>query len=123
MTTLEMTKTQHVKNIISAYPTMPAKDVASRANCDVALVNNVRKGFEVKPTLKPKATPTPTSEVSIKKACEVLLSLSKDIEGLDILLFQPAIIRLDYEGDAFECTPDEVESVVKAIKLLKKHTQ
>lgn len=61
-------------------------------------------------------------KVSIKKACEVLVNLVKDVNGLDIMIFEETI-RLDWDGSAFECASDDVEGIVKAIVLLQKHTQ
>ena len=134
----KLTKTQHIKNIIQASPNLPAKEVALRANCDLALVYQVIKGLGIKPTVKTtlknlgvtsdlvyemtkgRKDKLQPPEVSIKKACEVLINLVKDINGLDILLFD-ATIRLDHDGTAYECASDEVESIVKAIVLLQKH--
>jgi hypothetical protein len=126
----KLTKTQHIKNIIQANPNLPAKEVALRANCDVAMVYQIRKVMNKIQTVKVekvlstvKATPIqPKQEVSIKKACEVLINLVKDVDGLDIMLFD-ATIRLDLDGEGFECASDDVESIVKAMKLLQKHKQ
>jgi hypothetical protein len=130
----KLTKTQHVKNIIKDYPTMSAKDIALRANCDVALVYVIKKAMRVEQTSKDitsdlvyevtkgRKDKLQPPEVSIKKACEVLVNLVKDVDGLDIMLFD-ATIRLDWNGEGFECASDEVESIVKAIKLLEFHSQ
>ena len=48
MSTIKLSKTQHVKNILTKNPTLPAREVAQRANCDASIVYQVRNELKAK---------------------------------------------------------------------------
>ena len=43
MTTIKLSKTAHVRNILAKNPTLPIKEVATRAKCDISMVYQIRK--------------------------------------------------------------------------------
>ena len=145
MTTIKLSKTSHVRNILAKNPTLPIKEVATRAKCDISMVYQIRKElasnkaipqfdplgiapadltYQVTKGRSKMEHPEPklpirmqAPVVSIKQACEVLLKAIDDIDGLDITMFANEI-AFDLDGTKYVCQPSEVDRLLSAFKTI-----
>ena len=126
--TKKLSKSQHIRNILTQYPDMKPADVATRANSTVKAVYSIRwmmKNEAKQPiaqavaTVKHKVTAKSvnTRSISIKEACEVLQTAVKDIAGLDIKVWDDTVL-FDHDGNLYETTAADAYKVLYAIKTL-----
>lgn len=133
MATKKLSKVAHVKQMLTQYPDMTPAEIATRAKCSKATVYTVRwemkkqattpqEQAKVQANVVTKITPKSvnTRTVSIKEACEVLQYAVKDVDGLDIKVWNDTVC-FDLDGNLYQTTAEDAYKVLYAIKTLASH--
>lgn len=127
--TKKLSKVAHVRQMLTQYPDMTPAEIATRAKCSKNTVYTVRWDMKKKAStpdvitsVHTKVTPKSrnTRTVSIKEACEVLQYAVKDIDGLDIKVWNDTVC-FDHDGNLYETTAADAYKVLYAIKTLASH--
>ena len=133
MTTKKLSKCAHVRQMLTQYPDMNPAEIATRAKCSKATVYTMRWEMKRKVTtpqeqakvqsiVTTKVTPKSlhTRTISIKEACEVLQYAVKDVNGLDIKVWNDTVC-FDHDGNLYQTTAEDAYKVLYAIKTLASH--
>lgn len=117
---MKVSKSNVVRNLLKTQPNMSARDMATKAGCDVALVYQLRKE---KPVLA-KVTygkSTKHRHISLVEASNVLQYLVKDVKDLCIS-FDHSRNKLDvlWHEEIFQVSIDELPKAIDSIKFLSK---
>ena len=117
---MKVSKSNVVRNLLQTQPKMSARDMATKAGCDVALVYQLRKELPVlaKVTM---GRPRKDKQISLVDASNVLQYLVKDIKDLCIS-FDHSRNKLDvlWHEELFQVAIDELPKTIDSIKFLAK---
>jgi hypothetical protein len=117
---MKVSKSNVVRNLLQTQPKMSARDMATKAGCDVALVYQLRKELPVlaKVTM---GRPRKDKQISLVDASNVLQYLVKDIKDLCIS-FDHSRNKLDvlWHEELFQVAIDELPKTIDSIKFLTK---
>ncbi len=117
---MKVSKSNVVRNLLQTQPKMSARDMATKAGCDVALVYQLRKE---KPVLARVTVGQPSNgrQISMIEASNVMQYLVKDIKDLCIS-FDHGRNRIDvlWHEELFQVTIDELPKAIDSIKFLAK---
>ena len=117
---MKVTKSNVVRNLLKTQPNMSARDIATKAGCDIALVYQLRKELP----LLAKVTmgrPRKDRRISLLEASGVLQYLVKDVKDLCIS-FDHSRTKLDvlWHEELFQVSIDELPKAIDSIKFLAK---
>jgi hypothetical protein len=132
--TLKVNKTAHARKLCAKHPEMTAKEIATQAKCDLAIVYKIRKAMkEVEPVVveapaeladmvytvsqgRSKGRPS-----NIEHALKSVVELSVTNKLL-ISIYEGNVNLTTEEGKEYYCEPHQISGVIQALNYLETFT-
>jgi hypothetical protein len=137
--TLKVNKSAHARKLCANHPEMPAKEVAARAKCDLAIVYKIRKAMkEVEQVVAEVAEVEAPAELAnmaytvtqgrskgrpsnLEHALKSVVELSVTNKLL-ISIYEGNVNLTTEEGKEYYCEPHQIAGVIQALNYLETFT-
>jgi hypothetical protein len=137
--TLKVNKTAHARKLCANHPEMPAKEVAARAKCDLAIVYKIRKAMkEAEQVVAEVAEVEAPAELAnmaysvtqgrskgrpsnLEHALKSVVELSVTNKLL-ISIYEGNVNLTTEEGKEYYCEPHQIAGVIQALNYLETFT-
>jgi hypothetical protein len=134
--TLKVNKSAHARKLCANHPEMTAKEIATRAKCDVAIVYKIRKAMkEVEPVVVEVEAPAELANMTytvtqgrskgrpsnLEHALKSIVELSVTNKLL-ISIYEGNINLTTDAGNEYYCEPSQVAGVIQALTYLDTFT-
>jgi len=131
--TLKVNKSAYARKLCEKNPEMTAKEIATRAKCDVAIVYKIRKAMkEVEPVIVTMEAPANIAEMvysvtkgrskerpnNLEHALKSIVELSVTNKLL-ISIYEGNVNLTTEEGKEYYCKPHQITGVIQALNYLE----
>ena len=131
--TLKVNKSAHARKLCEKNPEMTAKEIATRAKCDVAIVYKIRKAMkEVEPVIAEVEAPAELANMTytvsqgrskgrasnLEHALKSIVELSVTNKLL-ISIYEGNVNLTTEEGKEYYCEPHQITGVIQALNYLE----
>lgn len=135
--TLKVNKTAHARNLCAKHPEMTAKEIATRAKCDLAIVYKIRKAMREAEQVVVAEVEAPAELANIAYAVTQGRSkgrpsnLEHALKSIVELSVTNKLLISIYEGNInlttehdmeYYCKPNQVAGVIQALNYLDTFT-
>ena len=134
--TLKVNKSAHARKLCANHPEMPAKEVAARAKCDLAIVYKIRKAMkEAEQVVAEVEAPAELAAMTyaitqgrskgrpsnLEYALKSVVELSVTNKLL-ISIYEGNVNLTTEEGKEYYCEPHQITGVIQALNYLDTFT-
>jgi hypothetical protein len=132
--TLKVNKTAHARKLCAKHPEMTAKEIATQAKCDLAIVYKIRKAMKEAEQVEVEAPAELADMVytvsqgrskgrpsNLEHALKSVVELSVTNKLL-ISIYEGNVNLTTEEGKEYYCEPHQISGVIQALNYLETFT-